>query len=70
MAEPRRSDDLLDSATEPAYSRFRDDGWPLCPGCDEDELWSPAVPATFDTIHSCLRCGWQPGYKRQEADRG
>lgn len=49
-------------ATEPAYGRFKDDGWPYCPGCGEDELWSGAIPSTIDTIVSCLRCGWKPGY--------
>jgi hypothetical protein len=48
-------------ATAPAYLRFKDDGWPLCPGCGDDELWSPAVPATVDTIASCLNCNWRPG---------
>jgi hypothetical protein len=48
--------------TEPFYSRHRDDGWPLCPGCGEDELWSAATEPTTDTIVSCLRCGWKPGY--------
>lgn len=23
----------------------RGDGWPLCPQCGEDELWSPLVPS-------------------------
>jgi hypothetical protein len=44
----------------PGYARRRADGWPLCPRCDEDELWSGAIPATEDTIVSCLRCGWRP----------
>jgi hypothetical protein len=22
----------------------RDDGWPLCPVCEEDELWCPGSP--------------------------
>ena len=35
------------------FTRFRADGWPLCPGCGEDELWTPWTPpadaeATFD----------------------
>lgn len=49
-----------------AYVQFREDGWPLCPGCDEDELWSPATPATIETISSCLRCGWRPRRKARD----
>lgn len=60
-AEPSQSA-LRSAATEPAYERFKPDGWPLCPGCDEDELWSAEIPATVETIVSCLRCGWRPGY--------
>lgn len=26
------------------YTEFRKDGWPLCPNCGEDELWSLYVP--------------------------
>ena len=59
--------DRLTPATAPAYARFRKDGWPLCPGCNEDELWSNSEPATTDTIVSCLRCEWKPGY--DEVDR-
>lgn len=50
-------------AVEPYYSEHRADGWPLCPGCREDELWSSATPATIETIVSCLWCGWKPGYR-------
>ena len=59
QSSPRLS---ITPATEPAYVRFKDDGWPLCPGCGADELWSSGVPATVDTIVSCLGCGWKPGY--------
>jgi len=45
---------------EVSYKRFRPDGWPYCPRCDEDELWSPAVPATVATIVGCYRCRWRP----------
>ena len=60
--EARSLPRLSEPATDPAYVRRRDDGWPLCPGCDEDELWSNSVPATEETIVSCLRCNWRPGY--------
>lgn len=35
----------------------RADGWPLCPQCGEDELYSMSVPATIETICGCYRCG-------------
>lgn len=42
------------------YRRFRADGWPYCPCCDEDELYSLADPASIETIVGCYRCGWRP----------
>lgn len=44
----------------------RADGWPLCPQCGEDELWSPllwdgtAPPiAAFEAAGlRCYSCGW------------
>lgn len=41
-------------------TKLREDGWPLCPRCGEDELWSAEVPADPRRIVSCLRCGWKP----------
>lgn len=35
----------------------RPDGWPLCPICEEDELYSLDAPATPETICGCYRCG-------------
>lgn len=40
------------------FTEYREDGWPLCPRCQADELWSPNIPATATTIHGCLACGW------------
>lgn len=37
--------------------KFRPDGWPLCPDCGDDELYSLAIPATAETICGCYRCG-------------
>lgn len=50
---------------------FREDGWPLCPACGEDELWSPLlwnlpgnneevppVQVFIDAGLKCYRCGW------------
>ena len=42
------------------FRRWRADGWPYCPRCDEDELYSVAVPATVETICGCYRCGPWP----------
>jgi hypothetical protein len=35
----------------------RPDGWPLCPSCGDDELYSLALPPTPETIRACYRCG-------------
>jgi predicted RNA-binding Zn-ribbon protein involved in translation (DUF1610 family) len=54
--------DLLQmmAGAEQVYPRRRTDGWPLCPACGDDELWSAEIPATVETIVSCLGCGWRP----------
>ncbi len=47
--------------------KYRSDGWPLCPSCGEDELWSPLVwedvrPAIEAFIAAglcCYRCQWE-----------
>jgi hypothetical protein len=52
------------------YKEFRKDGWPLCPQCGEDELYSHAMIAFFGTGEPpsvgeciaggmrCYRCDW------------
>lgn len=52
------------------YKEFRQDGWPLCPRCHEDELYSNVMmawngegerPTVQDCIAAemgCYRCGW------------
>jgi hypothetical protein len=42
------------------YVAYRADGWPLCPGCGEDELYSLAEHASVETIVACYRCSWRP----------
>lgn len=42
------------------YVAHRPDGWPLCPLCGEDELYSLAEPATIATIVGCYACGFKP----------
>lgn len=50
----------MDMTPKPIYRHRRADGWPYCPRCDEDELWSDATYATEDIIVGCYRCGWKP----------
>lgn len=50
------------------YTEHRADGWPLCPYCGEDELWSgfmwdgsdpkPPMQSWIDHGLRCYRCGW------------
>jgi hypothetical protein len=38
--------------------RWRDDGWPICPLCDEDELAAIAATiATPEAVDLCYVCG-------------
>lgn len=47
---------------------YRADGWPLCPFCEEDELWSPLrwdgegerppIAAYIAAGLRCYLCGW------------
>lgn len=38
--------------------RWREDGWPICPLCDDDELWSGEITKpTPETVCACYRCG-------------
>ena len=36
---------------------YRPDGWPLCPNCGQDELYSLSIPPTIETIRGCYLCG-------------
>jgi hypothetical protein len=38
-------------------AELREDGWPLCPFCGEDELYSQADPPAVDKICGCYICG-------------
>jgi hypothetical protein len=50
------------------YTETRADGWPICPCCGEDELWSgftwdgltdrPPMQAWIDHGLRCYKCGW------------
>lgn len=57
---PAPPDEVIDDVAQPLYNARRADGWPLCPQCGADELWSPAIPQTEATIVHCEACGWRP----------
>jgi hypothetical protein len=50
------------------YTEFRKDGWPLCPRCGEDELYSLAwlnIPRSkledyLEAMEGCYSCHWKP----------
>jgi predicted RNA-binding Zn-ribbon protein involved in translation (DUF1610 family) len=46
------------STGDPDTPAYRADGWPLCPQCGEDELWSRAIPARPTDELTCYLCGW------------
>lgn len=58
----------------PILTDFRADGWPLCPQCGEDELYSllfwdgsgerPPIREWMKAGLQCYRCGWSS--KKQE----
>lgn len=58
-------------------TEYRADGWPLCPCCGEDELWSPLIwlderPSIEDFIAAGLRCylcGWSKATQDEEAQK-
>ena len=41
----------------PSDRRVNANGWPLCPQCGEDELYSLSTPADPGKIDGCYRCG-------------
>jgi hypothetical protein len=45
------------------YTEHRRDGWPLCPSCGEDELYSLAEEPSVESIRGCYRCAWFPEAK-------
>jgi hypothetical protein len=64
----------------PEPTAFRPDGWPLCPRCGEDELWSPIWnsdrprPSLDEFLAgplACYACGWRrDALLGREAARG
>lgn len=46
------------------FVESRPDGWPLCPGCGEDELWSAETYPSRLRIAGCYACPWRPGKKK------
>jgi hypothetical protein len=48
---------------------YRRDGWPLCPNCGDDELWSRALdPRATDPLR-CYVCGWSGVVPAQGSSR-
>lgn len=62
--------------SDPRFTHYRADGWPLCPQCDEDELYSHVClrwagkvenPTMADCLageFTCYRCNWASDSKR------
>ena len=64
---------MTDSAPQPLPQlyphQFRADGWPLCPVCGEDEVWSsltwteemdrPTIAGFLEGPLACYRCNWR-----------
>lgn len=58
---------MSDEQAKPGKNRG--DGWPLCPSCGNDEVWSPLVldePRTPTLeeymeygVFKCYACGWE-----------
>lgn len=67
---------------EERQAGVRADGWPLCPQCGEDEVWStfrPSPPDYRGTLEQylsetatlrCYRCGWAAEARAATAQGG
>jgi hypothetical protein len=63
----------------PMFTHFRLDGWPLCPHCGADGLWSdywwegtgakPPVQRYIEAGMTCDQCGWHHGVLPAPGDR-
>ena len=61
---------VSDNRAEMFVRGYRNDGWPLCPCCGEDEVWSPCLWTVLtwsslvlnvfrrNPLLACLGCGW------------
>lgn len=54
------------------YKYFRKDGWPLCPGCGQDELYADYTyledamkRPTIENIAGCYACDFKPNKLRK-----
>ena len=68
VAEVERQEETMIGKVK---QRYRPDGWPLCPCCDEDELRSaavmknaarvpgPTLAECFADEFTCYNCGWR-----------
>jgi hypothetical protein len=60
-------------------TEYRADGWPLCPHCGEDELWSqlhwdgltdrPPLAAWLAAGLRCYRCNWHGSIGSNEQEQ-
>ena len=57
----------------PIFTEFRKDGWPLCPRCEEDELWSSIAISAQRAVtleecwagdFTCYYCNWKSNGRR------
>jgi hypothetical protein len=65
-----REEDEGGRMSDKQFKEYRKDGWPLCPQCEEDELYShlmlgwtdpdstPSVEECIKGGMTCYRCGW------------
>jgi hypothetical protein len=60
----------MSAVVNPTYTEFRKDGWPFCPRCGEDELYShlmlgwtkpepPPIQDCLDSGMKCYACQWE-----------
>lgn len=62
---PKGRKKIVDPYASPFdYKERRSDGWPLCPFCGQDELWS--FDQTEIHIIGCLLCSWFPKINLEE----
>ncbi len=65
--------DANPSALHARFSSFRSDGWPHCPSCGADELYSlanwpsaderPSLEWFLERLDGCYGCNWKPEAK-------
>lgn len=61
--DPEDGGRCINCGRAPMFTVFRADGWPYCPQCENDELYSLADPPSANAIYGCYACGWMPPLK-------